>query len=685
MVKSGLRRDVIPLSPQRARIVRFGLFTLDPENGELRREGDRVPLQDKPVQLLTLLVEKPGQVVTREEIRQKLWGADTFVEFDDSLNHAVRKLREALGDSAEAPRFIKTLPRQGYRFLAPLHPENTHAGNGDSATVLQEFQERSLAAVMHRGHPRRWVLLMAIGILVLFASGVLVSLPRGSPVTPASLLVLPFRSLDVVPRDDHLGEGISEQVTAKLMNLHGLRLVSPEAAYRVNSPGGPPAEAGKRLNAEAVLVGSVRTGNRKIRVNAQLIRTADGRILWADGGLEVEARDLLDAERTLAAAITSRLRVALTSRERRAMASTPTSNATAYEMFVRGKLAMRDRDHEERVRVAEQLFEQAVRLDPTFADALAWLALAQAFRFQSGSGGDELRWASIENSRKAIAIDPSVTMARRALISIFHTTGQAEEGLKEAAILRKSRRAEPVSLVAIANAYLRAGMPDRALPVYQQALEMDTEDTDTRAMLAFTAYWAGRYEVGLRAIADQSSSVAQLPRINLALATGQRDMARSAALEVMQHRMTGPGLAAFTALLLRELGERNLVNRLVRERLPAYERTMVRLRNERAQIGLGLLYSILKDKPRAREQVRLALETNPGDPWTLFFAAEIHAELGDADKAVDYLHQAYAGGFLAAQYLDWPPGPLFPLRTHPQVRAIRENLKLKIAALRKEY
>jgi tetratricopeptide (TPR) repeat protein len=469
------------------------------------------------------------------------------------------------------------------------------------------------------------------------------------------------------------------------MNLHGLRLVSPEAAYRVNSPGSPPAEAGKRLNAEAVLVGSVRTAERKIRVNAQLIRTADGRILWADGGLEVEARDLLEAERILAAAVARRLRVALTSRERRTMAHTPTSNAEAYELFVRGKLAMRDGERHERVRVAEQLFLQAVRLDPTFADALAWLALAQAFRFQTGSAGDEVRRASIENSRKAIAIDPSVTMARRALISIFHTTGQAEEGLKEAAILPNSLRADPVSLVAIGNAYLRAGMPDRAVPLFQQALGMDPEDPDIPERLAFTAYWAGQYELGLRALADQPPGSARLARMNLALATGRHDVARSAALALMQDRTTGPVEAAFSALVLRELGERELVHRVVRERLPVYELKMVRLRNERVRIGLGLLYSILQDKQRARAQVRLALETNPGDPWTLFFSAEIHAQLGDDDKAIGYLRQACEGGFLAVQYLDWPPGRLFHLRTHPEVRAIRENLGLKIAALRKQY
>jgi DNA-binding winged helix-turn-helix (wHTH) protein len=224
--------------------LRFGVFTLDADAAELRRQGERVPLQDKPIQLLTLLVERTGQLVAREEIRQRLWGADTFVEFDDNLNHAVRKLREALGDSADAPRFIKTVPRRGYRFLVPVHREDAQAGNGDPAAVPQDCPERSAAGMILGRNPGRWGLLIATGVSVLLASGVLVSFLRQPPVTPTSLLVLPFRSLDAGLRDEHLGEGISEQVTAKLMNLHGFRLVSPEAAYRVNSPGSPPADAG---------------------------------------------------------------------------------------------------------------------------------------------------------------------------------------------------------------------------------------------------------------------------------------------------------------------------------------------------------------------------------------------------------------------------------------------------------
>jgi DNA-binding winged helix-turn-helix (wHTH) protein/TolB-like protein len=675
----------MPSPPQGASLFRFGVFTLDAERGELRRESDRVPLQDKPLQLLSLLVEHPGQLVTREEIRQKLWGVDTFVEFDDSLNHAVRKLREALGDSAEAPLFIKTIPRQGYRFLARVQTERRQTGNGELRIVPPASADLTIRG---RGGARRRMLI-GLGILLLLVSAFLAmaSWRNGSPSepAPASMLVLPFRSLDAGAEGENIGEGISEQVTARLMNLKGLRLVSPEVAYRVNASGRDPTEAGKRLNAEAVLVGSVRTAENRIRINAQLIRTADSRILWADGGLEVEARNLLEAERVLSAAIATRLRGALTSTERGAMTSTPTSNAEAYELFVRGKLAMRDWRRGDGLRVAEQLFEQAIRLDPTFAEALGWLAMAQATRFQIGFAGDELRRGSIGNARKAIAIDPSAVMARRALISIFHTTGQAEEGLREAAILRKSDATDPVSLSAIADAYLRAGMPDRAVPFFEQALQMDPEDTAIPGSLAFTAYWAGQYELGLRVLEHHPLDLTPLPSINLAVTAGRREVARSVAFQAMRDPATMSLTVAFAGLILRDLGEGEMVRQILQERLPAYENRAANLRNERLRIGIGLGHCILGNKRRARDQVRLALETNPGDPWTLFYSSEIYAQSGDNRQAIDYLREAIVRGFLSLHYLEWPHLRLYDLRAHPEVRALRDGLLAKIGRLRKLY
>lgn len=670
------------LAPAAVAVFRFGEFALDAEKGELRRLNKRIPLQEKPRQLLALFVESSGQLVTRDEIRRRLWGADTFVEFDDNLNHAVRKLREALGDSAGDPSFIRTVPKQGYRFLAPVHKEyaltDEDTARIGSAQVLAHF-------ATSRKEMRR--LLIGVAALLLIVAGLTLVAFSGdeSASIPSSLLVLPFQSVDASSQDHGIGQGITEQVTAKLMNLDGLRMISPEAAYRVNSSGVSPVEAGRRLNAEAVLVGSVRMAVNRIRVNAQLIRTADSRIVWAGGGVEVDARDLLEAERVLAAAIAVRLTGALTSAQRRAMARTPTSNAEAYELFVRGKLAMRNSMRKQDLQLAEQLFTQAVRTEPVFPEALAWLALAQARSFGRGLASDEVRRASIENARKAIAMDPGVAVARLALISIFHTTGQAEEGLKEAAILRMLGAADAVSLAAIAQAYSRAGMPERAVAIYQRALARDPEDPALAGELAFTAFWARQYQLGLRVLDSQSPEAGLLPRLNLAVATGRREMLRAARARVVEDRNIGPLNVAYSGLIFRDAGGWELVRRAVRKGVPIYERHAANVRNERLRIGLGLIYSLLGDKRRAQEQARLALDINPGDPWTLFHAGEIHAQAGDDRAAIDYVRQAIARGFLAQHYLDWPHFSLYRLRRHPQLRILREALASKVAVLAQKY
>jgi len=464
-----------------------------------------------------------------------------------------------------------------------------------------------------------------------------------------------------------------------------LAALSSAAAQRVESSGENPQEAGKRLNVDAVLTGSVRRADRKVRVNAQLIRTEDGQVLWAEGGLEVESRDLLEAERLLSTAIATRLHVPLSRRERNAMARTSTSSVEAYELFVRGKLAMRGGG--ENFSVAEQLFQKATTLDPAFAEALAWLGLAQYSKFHNGSAGDEARRAGLENARKALAIDPTVTAGRRALIAIFHSTGQAEEGLKEASILRKSGARDFDSLSAMAQAYFRAGMPDRSAPLCRQALELDPDAAS--GCLAEAAYHSGQYELGLRV--EEADPRPSLYKMENALALGRRALARSVALDILQNGTQRGGLlvVVLAGYVLQELGEAPLAEQIWRERVPVLERRLAGIRNERQRIGLGLIYAGLGDKPRALEQVRLALETNPGDPWSLFYASEIHAQLDDQRKALETLRQAVDRGFLALHYLDehfkhWPKG-LHRFRNHPEFLAVREQLASKVALLRQQY
>src|SRR5688572_16867420 len=196
-------------------VVRFGTFELAPSTGELRSQGRRVPLQDQPAQLLALLVSRPGDVVTRDELRRALWSDDTFVEFDTALNVAVNKVRQALRDSAASPRFVETVPRRGYRFLADVKPVGAKAEGTPAQTPAEATPSAS----------RRWIVGAAVAAALAGVSLALTA-PWQRTAAPRSLAVLPFRPLAADARDEALEVGMAEAVIVKLGGHASLRVPS---------------------------------------------------------------------------------------------------------------------------------------------------------------------------------------------------------------------------------------------------------------------------------------------------------------------------------------------------------------------------------------------------------------------------------------------------------------------------
>jgi DNA-binding winged helix-turn-helix (wHTH) protein/TolB-like protein len=668
-----LRRD-----PMR---YRFGPFDVDTASREVRKGGVPLKLGDQPFQVLGALLEHAGEDVPREELQRRIWSEGTFVDFDKGLNSAVNKLREALADSADRPRYIETIPRRGYRFIARLETEVEPVAS----------QQPAAAVISSRlWGPEKWrrtAIAAAVAILTLTGATVLVWSRRDpAPITIRSLLILPFQSANS-PDSDYLGQGISEQLTASLAALPGLRLLSPAAAYRLGSAGVSPQEAGQRLDVDAVLFGSVRRAEHKIRVNVQMIRSTDGQVLWAEGGLNAEGKDLIETERLVATAIAARLRRSLGASEKDAIALRQTRSPDAYELYVRGRFALRkSREDPQESRIAEKLFDQAVKLDSGFAEALAWRALAQYAQFTSGIAGDNALKSALENARRALKMDPTVTAARRALITIFHSTGQAEEGLREAAILRQSGTVDVDSLTAMALAYLRGGMPDRAVTLYQRALDLDPENDQLNGSLSYAAVYARQYELGLDILKTSSYRHSFSAMLN-AQGAGRYEIARSAALEIMREVES-----AFTFAMcwqtLRELGGMEEAHQIWRTRNAEFEDSAKR-RNERVRIGLAIVYATLNERRKALEKLRLALEANPGDPWALFYAAEGYGLLGEEQKALESLQQSINRGFLSLAYLDrqfeHSPRGLYRYRNDPQFRALRDRLAAKIERLRRQY
>ena len=268
------------------RILCFGSFEVDVVSGELRRQGLKIRLQDQPFRLLVLLLDRAGDVVTREEVRETLWPADTYVDFDHSLNTAVRKLREALGDSAEAPRYVETIARRGYRFIAPVAPRPT-AQVADSADAAVASLLPSPAARPSTSARR----LLILAIVVVICAAALVAywvVPRPGPTTQSgrrlTLAVLPFDNLSGDADQEYLSDGLTEEMITQLGRLEPdrLRVLARSSTWKYKRADRDIGRLRRELGADYVLEGSLRRAGERVRVTAQLVQVDDQSQVWAE-------------------------------------------------------------------------------------------------------------------------------------------------------------------------------------------------------------------------------------------------------------------------------------------------------------------------------------------------------------------------------------------------------------------
>jgi TolB-like protein/DNA-binding winged helix-turn-helix (wHTH) protein len=273
--------------------LRFGIFEADLATGELRKRGVRIRLQEQPFQVLSVLLTRPGDLVTRDELRSRLWTADTFVDFEHGLNKAINKIREALGDSAESPRFIETVPRRGYRFIADVAvvnlesvPPETYAPSTVGDPLTADDREppeviEQITAPKGRGWQR--TLTMAGSGLAL-ASVILVGWllqSRGASPTIRSLAVLPLENLSGDPSQEYFADGMTDQLIATLGQISALRVISRTSVMGYKGARKPLPQIARELNVDAVIEGSIMRSGGRVRITAQLIEAAVDKHLWA--------------------------------------------------------------------------------------------------------------------------------------------------------------------------------------------------------------------------------------------------------------------------------------------------------------------------------------------------------------------------------------------------------------------
>src|SRR5690242_11819706 len=279
-------------SPSPQPRVSFGSFEVNPSTGELRKQGMRIKLHEKPLQVLLALLEQPGEVVTRKELHERLWPQDTFVEFENGLNNAISRLREALGDTAESPRFIETIPRRGYRFLAEVSSEVSSSPVDVSS--------------------RRWLLtiLLSAGAAILLGGAFHFAFPR--PKAIQSLAVLPFRTLGAEASEEYFTEGMTDAVTTELAKVGVPKVISETSVAQFKDTKKSVPEIAHALNVDAIVEGAVLREGDEVRITVQLIRADTDRHVWAES-YQRQVKDILALQNEVALGVARAIKLKLSS------------------------------------------------------------------------------------------------------------------------------------------------------------------------------------------------------------------------------------------------------------------------------------------------------------------------------------------------------------------------------------
>jgi TolB-like protein/DNA-binding winged helix-turn-helix (wHTH) protein/Flp pilus assembly protein TadD len=376
------------------RLIRFGVFELDLRSGELQKQGRKIRLEGQPVQILICLLENPGELVTRDELHRKLWPADTFVNFEHGLNTAVKRLRQALNDSADSPRFVETLPRRGYRFIAPIQ---TVPAGGDLSAVnvapavtevpatrdLPEANEHDqvdlsekTVVITHQHWTRVWkrsgfALLVMLGICAVWIAWTLRQ-RRHAPVVIRSLAVLPLENLSGDTSQDYFSDGMTDALITELGQISELRVISRTSVMTYKGAHKPLPQIARDLNVDSVVEGTVLRSGNQVRITAQLILAAADKHMWAQS-YEGDVGDTLALQKQVARSIAGQIRIELTPHEQAVLKNVKRVNPDAYEAYLKGRYFWNKRTADG-LKKANDYFAQAIEQDPNYAQAYAGLA-----------------------------------------------------------------------------------------------------------------------------------------------------------------------------------------------------------------------------------------------------------------------------------------------------------------------
>jgi TolB-like protein/DNA-binding winged helix-turn-helix (wHTH) protein/Flp pilus assembly protein TadD len=605
--------------PRPSSVVRFGTYEVSFQSGEVRKAGLRIRVQQQPMKLLEILLEHPGEVVTREELRSRVWADESFGDFDQAVNIAIAKLRSALGDSAENPRFIETLPKRGYRFIADVsvladaRPKRPESAAGDlSATEATEAKDKGdsndnnkdklqgtglAVAPKRRLWLTRWVIVALTLVLISPILFVLLLRSRGrAPAGIRSLAVLPLDNLSGDASQNYFADGMTDELITDLAQISALRVISRTSVMAYKGARKPLPQVARELNVDAVVEGTVLHSGDQVRITAQLIEASTDKDLWSQS-YEGEFRDTLALQKRVAREIADQIRINLTPQEQAALKNVRVVNPEAYESYLKGRYFWNKRTADG-LKAALAYFNQAIEEDPKYAQAYSGLAdtyallgdwqyavmtpkeafpkakaaAIKALELDSALGEahnslafvlDGFDWdfdSAGKEFRRAIELNPGYATAHHWYAWHLSLLGRYDEAIAE---MRKAENLDPLSLIInadLAELLVLAHSYDESIQQSHKTIEMDPNFALAHNQLAQAYLQKHMYDKAVAELqkAVQLSGGSPTSTANLARAyalSGNRSEAEKLLSDLKKRSNPGYSNASEIAMIYASLGD----------------------------------------------------------------------------------------------------------------------------------
>lgn len=574
---------------------RFDGWLLDAQSGELSKGNERLRLQDHALQLFLALLERPGEVVTREQLIARLWPSGV-VEFDAGLNAAVRRLRIALGDDAEHPRYVETLPRRGYRFIGTLQPDAASATTADLPVLNVPPAQTVPVPILSPLSARRWSVIagVAAAVAVLVVLLTQWTRHREAPIAQGgekSIAVLPFVDLSGAARQEDFADGMAEEILDLLSRIPKLRVIGRTSSFAFRGKDVDLRHIGAELGAAYIVEGTIRRSGERVRVTSELIDARDGSRLWADV-YERDFGDILRLQEQIASSIARALQLALDADQVRA--ARPATSIEAYTFYLRGRAAIDRGDMG--VAEAKTDFAQALAADPGYLKAAEALVLAHLEDVGGKIETPSTAWpAAVRDAQVALRLDPDSGLTH-AVLGLERATYEFDWPAADRELERvlATHPRDPDVLYIAAWLAFDLGRHADALRLQEAALALDPLNPDSWQNAAYIYFLTGDLDGAERAFRRSSeispnfsSNHRMLGRILL-----QRGQPQAALAEMQSEPApyTDIGLVfAYDAL-----GQRTAADAALARSIQAYEHN-----GTYGEVNLALAYAARGDKTRA--------------------------------------------------------------------------------------